>query len=567
MERPILSPNLPALLFDHARRRPESPMLRHFVHGEWRSISWGEFAREAASCARFFRKLGIEPGARVVIVCENRPEQLMAEVALMAIGAVPVPTYTTNAIADHAHILRDSGAVMAIAGNRTLADRLRLASNDAASLSRLIVLEEPREDEIALAAAFLDTKAADDIAEMAAKIPSTDLACLIYTSGTSGPARGVMLPHRSILSNIAGVADVIRALKLGDREVYLSFLPASHSFEHTVGQFLLPSVGVETVYATGIEFLADNMQVVRPTIMAVVPRILEVIRGRILAAAARGGGLQRKLFAMAMAAGERKAERRARASDRLMLPLLDRLVLHKIRARFGGRLRILVSGGARLPPEVGRFYQAVGFTLLQGYGQTEAGPVISVNQPPRIRAETVGPPLLGVEVKIAEDGEILVRGDLVMQGYWNRPEATAAALHDGWLHTGDIGVLELDGHLRITDRKKDLIILSGGENISPAYVEGILMAEPEIQQVVVAGEGKANLSALIVPAQDAGEAQIREAVKRANGRLSSTERIRRHHLVEAFTIENGLLTPTQKIRRALIIDRYRGILEGGTTGS
>ena len=552
--------NLPSLLFGCARVWPERPMLRHCAKGSWQSLSWGEFARRTAACARFLQKLPVAPGIRVVMVSDNRPELLMAEVALMALGAIPVPTYTTNAVADHAHILRDSGAMIAIAGNRVLAGRLRAAAAQAAPLTHLLVIDDPGDGEIDLAPAFMAEQAPDDIIAAAAQISAENLACLIYTSGTSGPARGVMLPHRSILSNIAGVAEVVRRLELQD-EVYLSFLPSSHSFEHTVGQFLLPAMGVEIVYATGIEHLADNMQTVRPTIMAVVPRILEVIRARILGQVARAGKMKQRLFYTAIAAGERRAASQLRVADRLLLPLLDRLVLAKIRHRFGGRLRILVSGGARLPPEVGRFYQAIGFTLLQGYGQTEAGPVISVNQPPHIRAETVGAPLLGVEVRIAEDGEILVRGDLVMQGYWNRPEATKAALRDGWLHTGDIGVIEPDGHLRITDRKKDLIVLSGGENISSAHVESILMAEPEILQAVVAGEGKTSLSALIVPAQDANEAVIREAVKRANARLGSVERVRRHHLVDAFTIENGLLTPTQKIRRALIIEHYKELLE------
>jgi len=556
MEIPSGIPNLPSLLFARAAMWTDQPMLRHFAKGAWHAVTWAEFARQTAACARFFQSVPIPPGSRVLMVSDNRPELLMAEVALMAIGAVPVPTYTTNAVADHAHIMRDAGAVIVIAGNRVLADRLRAASAQAAPLSHLFVLDDPLPGEIPLAPAFTDAGPPDTIIAAAALIPAGNLACLIYTSGTSGPARGVMLPHRSILSNIAGVAEVVRRLNLKD-EVYLSFLPSSHSFEHTVGQFLLPAMQVEIVYATGIEHLADNMQTVRPTIMAVVPRILEVIRARILAQVGRGGKAKQLLFRAAIEAGGRAAAKRQRVSDRLLLPLLDRLVLKQVRARFGGRLRILVSGGARLPPEVGLFYQAIGFTLLQGYGQTEAGPVISVNQPPSIRPETVGAPLLGVELRIADDGEILVRGDLVMQGYWNRPEATAATLRDGWLHTGDIGVIETDGHLRITDRKKDLIILSGGENVSPAHVESILMAEPEILQAVVAGEGKANLSALIVPAQDAGETQIREAVKRANARLGSFERVRRHYLVEAFTIENGLLTPTQKIRRAIIIEHYK----------
>ncbi len=538
--------NLPSLLFARSREWGARTMLRFCAEGVWRSVSWAEFARQTAGCARFLRDLGVGPGMRVVLVSDNGPEQLMAEVALMAIGAVPVPTYTTNSVADHAHILRDSGAGMAIAGSAALAERLRQAG----LAGTLLVFGEAGEGEISLAPGFEDAREPDDVIEAAAQIPAVGLACLIYTSGTSGPARGVMLPHRSILSNIAGVEAVVRALELRD-EVYLSFLPNSHSFEHTVGQFLLPTVGVEVAYATGIEKLADNMREVRPTIMAVVPRILEVIRARILGQVARESAVKRWLFGMALA-----------GKPGWLRPVLDRVVLRKVRERFGGRLRILISGGARLPPEVGRFYQAIGFTLLQGYGQTEAGPVISVNTPPSMRAETVGPPLLGVEVKIAADGEILVRGDLVMAGYWNRPEATAAALRDGWLHTGDIGVIEADGHLRITDRKKDLIILSGGENISPAHVESVLMAEAEILQAVVMGEGKTNLSALIVAAQDAGEGEIQGAVGRANLRLGSVERVRRFELVEAFTIENGLLTPTQKIRRALVMERYRGVGEG-----
>ncbi len=556
MEFPLNAPNIPSLMFACARRWAQKPMLHHNVQGRFVSISWDDFARKTAACARFFQALPIAPGARVVMVGENRPEFLMAEVALMAIGAVPVPTYTTNAIGDHAHILRDSGAVIAIASNPGLAGRLREAAMQAAPIEQMIVLNNPGADEIALVPAFDDSRPPDDIIAVAALIPADRLACLIYTSGTSGPARGVMLPHKSILSNIAGVADVITALNLKD-ELYLSFLPASHSFEHTVGQFLFPAVGIEIAYSTGIEHLAENMQTLRPTVMTVVPRILEVIRARILGQVARGGAVQQRLFRYAIESSLRRLDGQATVTDRLLHPVMDRLVLQKIRARFGGRLRILVSGGARLPPELGRFYLAVGFTLLQGYGQTEAGPVISVHVPPHIRAETVGPPLLGVDVRIAPDGEILVRGDLVMQGYWNRPEATAAALKDGWLYTGDVGVIDPDGQLRITDRKKDVIVLSGGENVSPAHVEGVLMAEPEILQAVVMGEGAANLSALIVPAQDMGEREIDLAVKRANERLSSVERIRRHKMVEAFTIENGLLTPTQKIRRALVIEKYK----------
>ena len=398
-----------------------------------------------------------------------------------------------------------------------------------------------------------DTAAADDIALEAAGIPATALACLIYTSGTGGAPKGVMLPHRSILSNCRGAFELLRPLRLKD-EIYLSYLPASHSYEHTVGQFFLPSIGTEIVYARGVEHLAADLLTVRPTIMTVVPRVLEVIRNRVLTQVARQTPLRQRLFQRAMAIGLKRLDAAPLTLAELLLdPLLDRLVRAKVRARFGGRLVAACSGGARLEPEVGRFFLALGLKILQGYGQTEAGPIVSANPPDAIRIDTVGRVLEGVDLRIAEDGEILVHGDLVMDGYWGRPEETAAVIQDGWLHTGDIGVLDDSGYLRITDRKKDLIVLSGGENVSPAKVEGMLMAEPEIAQAVVAGDGRAGLTALVVPADGYDDVAVALAVNRTNHRLSVTERIRKHAIVPAFTVDNGLLTPTQKIRRMLVI--------------
>jgi long-chain acyl-CoA synthetase len=275
----------------------------------------------------------------------------------------------------------------------------------------------------------------------------------------------------------------------------------------------------------------------------------------VLAEVGRAAPWRRRLFDRALTVGLHRIDGTPTLTDRLIAPLLDRLVGAKIRARFGGQLIAIVSGGARLDPVVGRFFAAMGLRIMQGYGQTEAGPVISVNPPDAIRVDTVGPPLRGVELRIAEDGEIMVRGDLVMAGYLNRPEETDAAITDGWLHTGDIGRIEA-GYLKITDRKKDIIVLSGGENVSPARIEGLLMAQPEIAQAVVTGDGQIGLSGLIVPAEDVPEAAVAAAVKRLNASLSSTEKLRRHELVAPFTIENGLLTPTQKIRRKLVIAQY-----------
>ncbi len=563
------APNLAALMFSRAARWGGRPMLRAFaedapgVRGDrtWRRVSWAEFARQAASLARHLRRAGIAAGDRVLIVSENRTEVPIAEVALMSIRAVPVPAYTTNTVADHAHVLRDSGARVAIASTAALAAKVALAGH----LDLLVAIEgfeAPGVATLAWDRLVADSLPPDDIAAEAAIIPASALACLIYTSGTGGEPKGVMLPHRSILANCRGALPVARQLGLGEDEVYLSFLPLSHAFEHTVGQYFFPALGVEIAYARGVEHLAADMLAVRPTLMTMVPRVLEVIRGRILGAVARERPLKRFLFAAAMNAGYRALAGRATLLDRLLDPLWERLVRRKLRARFGGRFRAAVSGGARLDPEVGRFFLSVGLKLLQGYGQTEAGPVISVNPPNATRIETVGPPLDGVELRIAEDGEIMVRGDLVMDGYWRRPGETEQVLRDGWLATGDIGMLDGDGYLTITDRKKDMIVLSGGENVSPARIEGMLMNEPPIAQAMVVGEGSSGLRALVVAAEGYDETAVAAAVADVNRRLAVVERIRRHIVVPPFTHDNGLLTVTQKVRRHMVAAAYAEQLGG-----
>ena len=551
-------PNLASMMFALARQWPSRPMLRGWRGGAWHSVNWGEFARMAASCARHLRQAGVAAGDRVLLCMENRPEFPLIETALMAIRAVPVPAYTTNSVDDHAHLLQDSGARAAVVSSGALADRLLAAARG--SGLQLLVVTDDGPSTAAGAARVLpfadlidDQRPADDIAEEAMAIPSTALACLIYTSGTGGLPRGVMLPHRCILSNCAGAAELVRPLRLRD-EVYLSYLPVSHAYEHTVGQFFMLSLGTEIVYARGVEHLAADMLTVRPTILTAVPRVLEVIRARVLTQLARETPVRQRLFQTAVVIGLKRVDGvRLSLSERVLDPLLDRLVRAKVRARFGGRLVAAMSGGARLEPEVGRFFQSLGMTIMQGYGQTEAGPVISANPPDAVRIDTVGKPLDGVDVRIAEDGEILVRGGLVMDGYWNRPGDTAMAIRDGWLHTGDIGELDHGGYLRITDRKKDMIVLSGGENVSPAKIEGMLMAETEIAQAVVTGEGRSGVGALVVPADGYDDVAVALAIGRTNYRLSITERVRKHAVVPPFTVENGLLTPSQKIRRVLVM--------------
>ncbi|WP_337875212.1 long-chain fatty acid--CoA ligase [Elioraea sp.] len=557
-------PNCTAMMFACARRYGDRPALWAKRAGAWRATPWREVARQAAALARSLRARGVAPGDRVVIVSENRPEFPIADTAIMALRAIAVPTYTTNTPADHAHILRDSGARVAIVSTAALARRVLEGAAEAGGLDLLVAIEDPGATGIPVLRwqeAVADPSPPDDIEAEAALIPREQTACLIYTSGTGGAPKGVMLPHRAILSNCRGAFDLLRPLRLED-ETYLSFLPLSHSYEHTCGQFFLLSIGTEVFYSAGADRLAAEMQEVRPTVMTAVPRLFEVIRGRILAQVEREGGVRKRLFDLALRQGLKRVQGEPLGLLGLVDPLLDRLVRAKVRARFGGRLKGIMSGGARLDPEVGRFFLALGIPVMQGYGQTEAGPVVAANPPDRIRIDTVGLPLPNVEVRIAEDGEILVRGELVMQGYWNNEEATRAAIRDGWLHTGDIGTLDADGYLRITDRKKDFIKTNAGEMVSPARVEGVLMGQPGIAQAVVAGDGEAHLVALIVPAEGADEVAVTLAVEAANKRLAVPERVRRWKLVEPFTIENGLLTPTQKIRRPAVLGRYRAAIAG-----
>lgn len=556
--------SLPALLFACARAHPGRPMLHAWREGRWAALPWGAFVQQVAAVAAGLASAGVQPGDRVLLVSENRPEFLIADVAIMCAGAVTVPTYVTNTIADHAHILRDCGARAAIVSTPALAARVGEAARRAGGLDLLVVMEDPPAGALPWQR-LLDTPA-DPAMLMATaeQIPPGRLACLIYTSGTGGAPKGVMLPHRAMLANRRGVKGLIERLGLaGDR--YLSFLPLSHSYEHTVGGFLLPSFGIEVFYSRGADRVAAELVDVRPGVITAVPRLFEVLRARILAGLAKESGLKRALFERTLALGLRRLDGPPLGPlERLEDALLDRLVRRQVRARFGGRLKALVSGGARLDPGLSGFFLALGLPVLQGYGQTEAGPVVSVNPPWDNKRHTVGPPIEGAEVAIAEDGEVLVRGELVMDGYWNAPEATSAALRPGprgeiWLYTGDVGALE-GRHLVITDRKKDFLKTAGGDMVSPAKIEAQLTAEPEIQQAVVAGEGDPALSALIVAAEGVDRAAVEAAVARVNARLSPLERVRRFALVPPFTVEAGLLTPTLKQKRQAILAAHAEVL-------
>ena len=401
------------------------------------------------------------------------------------------------------------------------------------------------------------------ITERMAKVGRDDLACLIYTSGTGGAPRGVMQHHGSILANLEGATDIISTDFGWDDEIFLSFLPASHAYEHTGGQHFPIGLGGQIYYAESLEKLAANIEEVRPTIMVVVPRLFEMLRARILKTLEKSGAFSNYLLRRALKIGADKYDGRLKPWDLPMDGILALTFRRKIKAKFGGRMKAMVSGGAPLNPDVGLFFQSIGLPMLQGYGQTEAGPVISCNRPAAgIRMDTVGPPVKGCEVRIAEDGEIMVRGELVMHGYWQNPEETARVLKDGWLATGDVGHLDDKGRIVITDRKKDLIVNDKGDNVSPQRVEGMLTLQPEIAQAMVYGDRRPYLVGLVVPDPECASAPdlhhlLSKAVDRVNADVSVIEKVRRFIIAdEPFTVENEQMTPSLKIRRHVLRQVY-----------
>jgi len=581
--------NLVALFLRRADEKGDAPFLSAKIDGQWKSTSWAEVAEKACLMAEKLREIGLRDGDRVVIVSENRPEWCIADLAIMAAGCITTPAYTTNTERDHAHILDDSGASAVIVSNDKLARALFPAIMSTGRANSVIAIDSlgssqtgsfdlhKWEDMVAGDAAA----ARAIVEERIAGIRRDDTACIIYTSGTSGAPRGVMQPHGAILCNVSGAAEVLVEDFGIEDERFLSFLPLSHAYEHSGGQFLPIGVGAEIYYSEGLEKLASNIEEVRPTIMVVVPRLFEVLRARIIKQMSKQGKAANYLMDRALVINQKASERgRTRLRDRPMNLLLDRVLRPKIRERFGGRMKAMVSGGAPLNPEVGNFFEAMGLTMLQGYGQTESGPVVSCNRPRvGLKMDTVGPPLRGVEVRIAKDGEILVRGELVMKGYWQRPEDTENTLKEGWLHTGDVGHLDEKGRIKITDRKKDIIVNDKGDNVAPQKLEGMLTLQPEISQAMVMGDKKPFMTALIVPdvewavewarindekfdmaelqALPAFRSAIKSAIDRTNRDLSVVEKIRKFELAdEPFTVDNNQMTPTMKIRRHQIREAY-----------
>ncbi len=587
------APNLVTLFLSRADELGERPFLHARRDGTWHALTWREAADQVCLLAEALRRMGLADGDRVMLVSENRPEWCLADLAIMAAGLVTVPAYTTNTERDHAHVLENSGARAVIVGDARLAKPLLPAVLQTDAMAHLIAIESFKLPQLGETrchewAALVTGDAAAARAAVAARVAGIGrdaLACLIYTSGTGGAPRGVMQHHGMLLRNIDGAAQVLAEDfgwdTSGNRpEVFLSFLPLSHAYEHTGGQLLPIGMGAQIWYAEGLDKLAANIEEVRPTIMVVVPRLFEVLRTRIMKQVEKQGRLASFLMDRALRIESRAGPRGKRLADRPLDLVLGKLLRPKIRAKFGGRIKAMVSGGAPLNPEIGAFFNAMGLTLLQGYGQTESGPVVSCNRPRvGLKMDTVGPPLPGVEVRMADDGEILVRGELVMHGYWRNAAETAKALQDGWLHTGDIGHFDEQGRIVITDRKKDMIVNDKGDNVSPQRVEGMLTLQPEIAQAMVVGDRRPWLAALVVPdaewalawarandekfdlpalqALPAFRSEVRAAIDRVNRELSVIEKVRQFAFAdEPFTIDNEEMTPSLKIRRHKLKERY-----------
>ena len=568
--------SLNKLFFDRADQYNEKPFLWAKKNKEWSPLSWKETSLKVREFAGGLRSFGIKPGDKVVIVSENRPEWIIADLAINLIGAITVPAYTTNTEDDHHYILEHSDARAVIASNNILANRVALATTRTKLCNILITLDsysgfEPDNLKIINFNEVNDfgKNNIETALDYLNHIQPDDVSCIIYTSGTGGRPKGVMLTHKNIFSNLQGAEDLLEIIGKKDNK-YLSLIPLSHSYEHTAGLYLQIDLGSEIYFCEGPEKFSQNLLEVSPTLTTAVPRIFEVIHDRIKIQMKNQNRIIKFIFDRAVKVGIKKHYYGLNLLENIEYKTYTSLIRKKINKQLGGSLRAFVSGGAALNPEIGNFFISLGVKILQGYGQTEASPLISANRPENIKIETVGPAVKGVEAKLSEEGELIVKGDCVMKGYWKDEKATNEAIIDGWLHTGDIATISEDGYITITGRKKELIVNSGGDNIAPARPEASLTFQETIFQSMVIGDRRPYLVAVIVPevekTKNMTDEEINEIisseVKIANERLSSIEKIRKFIIAkEPFSTDNGLLTPTMKVKRHKVNEIYGEILD------
>jgi long-chain acyl-CoA synthetase len=494
--------------------------------------------------------------------------------AIMLSGGITVPAYTTYTEEDYKYLIEDCEPSLVIVSNNQMLKKLNNIINEKKFIKKIITLDEVNKATNKLKIIdknkYLDFNTIlknnllkeDKIQNN--KLKRTSPACIIYTSGTGGNPKGVILSHGGILNNLVGASKILKPL-IDSKPVFLTWLPLSHSYEHSV-QFVQIAVGAKVFYAEKIEKLLENISEAKPTIMTAVPRFYQNLYNKININLKKQSGFKAKLIDATIRLGKKKLlNQKMTILEKFVNMITEVLVRKKIKKQFGGNLKAFVSGGGALDKEIGEFLNSVGLPTLQGYGLTETSPVVSCNPIDKIKVETVGPPFQGNQVKIADDGEILVKGENVMLGYWNKKEETDEVIIDGWLHTGDIGEIDPeDGYLKITDRKKDIIVSAGGDNISPAKIENMITNESEIDQCMVYGDKKNYLVALIVPSKDflREKEKINNVIEKINKKLTVLEKIKKIQLIdENFSIENGLMTPTMKVKRKKVTEKYKNQLE------
>jgi long-chain acyl-CoA synthetase len=540
------------------------PFLKWLKNEKDDFLTWDQVEQRITILSEYLRK-NLSSGDRCVLLSENRPEWLITDIAIMNAGGITVPLFTTYSEKDYKYIINDCKPKICIVSNNVQFKKLeKFISNEIKILSIEKFNEEIESIENIFEEYFIQ-KIHTINEGYYKKINRKDLACIIYTSGTTGNPKGVMLSHGGILSNCEGALEILDKIVKDPNKsepVFLTWLPLSHSYEHTV-QFVQISLGAKIYYAESLEKLLTNMLIARPTIMTAVPRFYQNLYSKIFINFSKQKGLKRMIIENTILLGTKILNKEALdLKEKFINYFCENLVRRKIKKQFGGKLKAFVSGGGALDQKIGEFLNSIGLPTLQGYGLTETSPVVSCNIPGKIKIETVGPPFKTNKIKIADDGEILVKGENVMLGYWNMKKETEEAIKDGWLHTGDIGEITKEGNLKITDRKKEIIINLGGDNISPSKIENLLCLNENVKQSFVYGDKKNYLVALIVSENGKNKKEIQLYIENLNKNLSIIEKIKKFKLIkEEFTIENGMLTPTLKIKRKNILEKYKEDLE------
>jgi long-chain acyl-CoA synthetase len=576
--------NLAAKFIKNAELTPEKVFIKSKFNGTYKDFSWEEIKLYVFKIASFIISKNVSLKSKVALLSHNRLEWLCCDFAILCSGCATVPIYPTSTSGQIKYILQDADVKIIFVENKEQYEKVK----DFDFLEEIVLLDDIHEDITTFNNIVKSQEVFyDKIKEIVKAIEMEDLVTLIYTSGTTGPPKGVYLTHNNFLHNIIRGGEVI---DINENDIFLSHLPLSHVLERCVGHFVPMYYSAVIAYAEDINTIGDNLKEIKPTMFVSVPRVYEKILERVIEKVREASRFKQKMFYAAKDTALKYAEHKAYGKgfsffDKLKYNFFEKKVYSKLRDVFGGRMKTMISGGAKLPYEVGLFYNGIGINLLEGYGLTETSPVISVNLTNKNKIGTVGKPLKDVEVKIAEDGEILVKGPNVTKGYHNKPEENKLAFKDGYFCTGDIGVLDNDGFLKITDRKKDLLVTSGGKNIAPQPIENILKEDPFITEVMVYGDGKKFLSALIVPHFEAIEqwAKERKLTFKSNKEMVENEKVKRliMHRIERrseplakfekikkfilldkeFSMEQGEVTPTLKLKRKIITDKYKEQLE------